>query len=174
MKFGGKRRQEPDAPDEPAAPGSVAGSAPPPASDSWSPPVAESHMPAAPHDEPVAYDDEPVVEGEAVELPVEHVPAPSYEPQVSPRTGRAQPASERMPFPVADEPVAVVTPGPEPAPVTSLGDSAEAYASGHAAAPGPSWQEPVMQIANERPELVVAAAFAGGVLAALILRRLGS
>jgi hypothetical protein len=79
-----------------------------------------------------------------------------------------------MPVPVAEEPVAVVTPGPEPAAVTSLGDSAEAYASGHAAAPGPSWQEPVLEIANERPELVVAAAFAGGVLAALILRRLGS
>jgi hypothetical protein len=174
MKFGGKRRQEPDAPDEPAAPGSVAGSSPPPVTDAWGPPVAEPHMAAAPPDEPGAYDDEPVVEGEAVELPVEHAAAPAYEPPLSPRTQRARPAPERMPFPVADEPVAVVTPGPEPAHVTSLGDSAEAYASGHAAAPGPSWQEPVMQMANERPELVVAAAFAGGVLAALILRRLGS
>ncbi len=167
MKFGGKRRQDADAPDAPAAPASVPGSAPPPVSDSWSAPVA------APLDEPGAYD-EPVVEGEAVELPVEHVPAPAYEPPAPPRVERAQPAPEQMPFPVAEEPVAVVTPGPEPAPVTSLGDSAEAYASGHAAAPGPSWQEPVLQIANERPELVVAAAFAGGVLAALILRRLGS
>jgi hypothetical protein len=163
MKFGGKRRQDADAPDAPAAPASVAGSAPPPVTENWTPP--------APADEPVAYD-EPVVEGEAVELPVEHVPAPAYEPPAP--VEHARPASERMPFPVADEPVAVVTPGPEPAPVTSLGDSAEAYASGHAAAPGPSWQEPVLEIANERPELVVAAAFAGGVLAALILRRLGS
>jgi hypothetical protein len=170
MKFGGKRRQGPDAPDAPAAPASVAGSAPPPVTESWSPPIAE---PRAPADEPLAYE-EPVVEGEAVELPVEHVPAPAYEPPAPPRAEPAQPAPERMPFPVADEPVAVVTPGSEPAPVTSLGDSAEAYASGHAAAPGPSWQEPVMQIANERPEFVVAAAFAGGVLAALILRRLGS
>jgi hypothetical protein len=31
-----------------------------------------------------------------------------------------------------------------------------------------------MELANERPEFVVAAAFAGGVLAALILRRLGN
>ena len=100
--------------------------------------------------------DEPVVEGEAVELPA------------SPATG-----GDPMPFPVAGEPVAVVTPGPGPDPVTTLGDSGEAFASGHAAAPGPSWQEPVAAMANERPELVVAAAFAGGVLAALILRRLG-
>lgn len=163
MRFGGKRRQDADAPDA----ASVAGSEPPPVSDSWTPPVA------APYEEPVAYD-EPVVEGEAVELPVEQAPAPLYEPPAPPRAERAPRAPRRMPFPVADEPIAVVTPGPEPAPVTSLGDSAEAYASGHAAAPGPSWQEPVLQIANERPELVVAAAFAGGVLAALILRRLGS
>jgi len=101
--------------------------------------------------------DEPVVEGEAVELP-----AP-------PATG-----GDRMPFPVAGEPVAVVTPGSGPDRITTLGDSGEVFASGHAAAPGPSWQEPVMEMANERPELVVAAAFAGGVLAALILRRLGS
>jgi hypothetical protein len=66
-----------------------------------------------------------------------------------------------------------VTPGAGPAQTSTLGDSGEAFASGHAAAPGPSWQEPVMELANERPELVVAAAFAGGVLAALILRRLG-
>ena len=30
-----------------------------------------------------------------------------------------------------------------------------------------------MELADERPELVVAAAFAGGLLAAMILRRLG-
>ena len=31
-----------------------------------------------------------------------------------------------------------------------------------------------MELANERPELVVGAAFAGGLLAAMILRRLGN
>jgi hypothetical protein len=118
-----------------------------PAADSWTAPLGEQE----------AARDEPVVEGEAVELP-----AP-------PTTG-----GDPMPFPVAGEPVAVVTPGAAPNPVTTLGDSGEAFASGHAAAPGPSWQEPVMEMANERPELVVAAAFVGGVLAALILRRLGS
>jgi len=60
------------------------------------------------------------------------------------------------------------------APVTTLGNSGDAFASANAAAPGPSWQEPVMELANERPELAIAAAFAGGVLAAMILRRLGS
>jgi hypothetical protein len=79
-----------------------------------------------------------------------------------------------MPFPVAEQPISVVAPGPGPAPVTTLGDSGEAFASGHAAAPGPSWQEPVMELANERPELAIAAAFAGGLLAAMILRRLGN
>jgi hypothetical protein len=79
-----------------------------------------------------------------------------------------------MPFPVAEQPISVVTPGPGPAPVTPLSNAGEAFASGHAAAPGPSWQEPIMEIANERPELVVAAAFAGGLLAAMILRRLGN
>jgi hypothetical protein len=113
--------------------------------------------------------EEPVVEGEAVELPPVEPAEPVYEPSASPATG-----ADSMPFPVAGEPVAVVTPGAGPAQTTTLGDSGEAFASGHAAAPGPSWQEPVMKLANQRPEFVVAAAFAGGVLAALILRRLGS
>ena len=110
--------------------------------------------------------DEPVVEGTAVELPDE--PAAQREP-VAPTVERTQPAAP------AEEPVAVATPGPAPDPVTKLGDTGEAYASGHAETPGAaSWQEPVMKLANERPELVVAAAFAGGLLAAMILRRLGN
>jgi len=156
MRFG-KRRQDTTDTGEPAAPVSVADSVtrPPEAvTDSWTAPEATTEAEA-----------QPVVEGEAVELP-------GYEPPVPPRV--TQPGPDPMPFPVAEQPVTVVTPGPEPAPVTTLGESGEAYASGHAAAPGPSWQEPVMELANERPELVVAAAFAGGLLAALILRRLGN
>lgn len=88
---------------------------------------------------------------------------------------QAEPVVEGEAYEVfADEPISVVTAGAGPAPVTTLGDSGEAFASGHAAAPGPSWQEPVMELADERPELVVAAAFAGGLLAAMILRRLAS
>lgn len=181
MKFGKRRKESaaPDASDDVPA-------APPPVTDSWTVPAPdqqgayEQPAPAA-YEEPapVAYEEpapvayeEPAVEGEAVELPIEHVPAQAYEQPV-PLTMRQPAAAAAMPFPVAEEPVAVVTPG-EPVHVSSLGDAGEAYASGHAAAPGPNWQEPVMAMANERPELVVGAAFAGGILAAMILRRLGN
>jgi hypothetical protein len=89
---------------------------------------------------------EPVVEGDAVELP----------------------------FAVADEPIAVATSRPGPDPVSRLGNAAEAFATGHADTPAPSWQEPLMELAHEKPELVVAGAFAGGLLFAMILRRLGN
>ncbi|MEA2193817.1 MAG: hypothetical protein QOG42_251, partial [Solirubrobacteraceae bacterium] len=129
--------------------------------------IAEQEVPGAPAGEelPVVHA-EPVVEGEAYEVFADEPPAPLAVDQ-------HEPAAAAMAVPVAEQPVSVVTPGPGPAPVTSLGDAGEAFASGHAAAPGPSWQEPVMALANERPELVVAAAFAGGLLAAMILRRLG-
>jgi hypothetical protein len=176
MKLG-KRRREADAPEAADAEVSVAE----PAADGEAAPVAVAHeQPIAyepePYEEPSAHEpesaayDEPVVEGEAIELPIEHVPAQAFEPAAAP----AMRQPHDMPFPIADEPVAVVTADGEPPQVSSLGDAGEAYASGHAPTPGPSWQEPVMELANERPELVVAAAFAGGVLAAMILRRLGN
>jgi hypothetical protein len=93
--------------------------------------------------------DATVVEGHAVELP----PVP----------GGA----------VAQEPVAVVSSGPETG-VARLAETAPFYASGHAHGTAPSWPEPVAQLAAERPEVVVGAAFAGGLLFALILRRLGN
>lgn len=52
--------------------------------------------------------------------------------------------------------------GPEPAPHTQPAGSAM-FGGAQAAAPS-----------TERPEVVVGAAFAGGLLAALILKRLGS
>ena len=133
-------------------------------------PVAEYETPGSPAGEelPVAQV-EPAVEGEAYEIPAEDPPETLTVHQHEP-----EPSPAPMSAPVAEQPISVVTPGPGPAPVVTLGDSGEAFASGHAAAPGPSWQEPVMELANERPELAVAAAFAGGVLAAMILRRLGS
>ena len=181
MKLG-KRGDSDDA----GTSGGTAGdsSATPPAPSPPLPPVPESPPPVAEHEVPVAEQEvpgapageelpvvqaEPVVEGEAYEVfadeSSETLTVHQHEPA-------QQPAA--MPFPAAEQPVSVVTSGPGPAPVTSLGNSGEAFASGHAAAPGPSWQEPVMELADERPELVVAAAFAGGVLAAMILRRLGS
>ena len=176
MKFG-KRRKETDAPGSGDAQAPGATSAPPPATQSWTTLGADPAAPAydAQPDEPVEPPYlEPVVEGEAVELPAAETPAPEFHQPVPLTYRGAHPAPDPMPYPIADQPVGAVSSGGAAAAVSSLGDAGEAFASGHAAAPGPSWQEPVMQLADERPELVVAAAFAGGVLAALILRRLGS
>jgi hypothetical protein len=166
MKLG-KRRQDAAAPDPPDATVSVADSSAPPVADSWTG-AGAAQPPVEPAAEPLIYA-EPVVEGEAVELPAAEPASPIYEPPT------AQ-ASSPTPYPVAEQPVTAVesAPGAGPAPVASLGDSGEAFASGHAAAPGPSWQEPLIELANERPEVVVGAAFAGGVIAAMILRRLGN
>lgn len=164
MKLG-KRRKGADAPGAPDQPEPHADSAPPPAVESWTAPAGEP----APE-----YHDEPVVEGEAVELPAGEAPPQEFHQPVPLTLQQHQPAPAAMPFPVADQPVTVVSAGAGTGPVTSLGASGEAFASGHAAAPGPSWQEPIMELANERPELVVGAAFAGGILAAMILRRLGN
>jgi hypothetical protein len=78
-----------------------------------------------------------------------------------------------MPFPVAEEPVLVYNSGPDSPAVTPLAEAGEAHASGHAVGTSPSWPEPVLQIVGERPEVLVGAAFAGGLLFAMILRRLG-
>ena len=157
---------------------------PPPVTEHEVPPVpvAEQEAPGSPAGEELPIDHvEPVVEGEAYEVfaddPPETLAVHQHEPPPlppPPPPPPAPPAAAPMSLPVADQPISVVTPGPAPAPVTPLSNAGEAFASGHAAAPGPSWQEPVMELANERPELVVAAAFAGGLLAAMILRRLGN
>lgn len=182
MKFG-KRRQEAQVPGVPGvtipttgSKGSKRGrhttSAPPapPVTDSWTVPSGES-----PPAEPLIHA-EPVVEGEAVELPAAEPAGPVYEPPVPLTLQGAAATAAAIPDPIAEQAVTVVesASGPRPAPVSSLADGGEAFASGHAAAPGPSWQEPLMELANERPEIVVGAAFAGGVLAAMILRRLGN
>jgi hypothetical protein len=161
MKLG-KRRQEVPVPGVPGVKISTAGSkrprrgkaaggataaasapAEPAATDSWTAPAEPEPVAASVPAGSVAHD-EPVVEGEAVELPPVEPAAPVYEPPVASTQPGSAP-SDPMPF-----------------------------ASGHAAAPGPSWQEPMMELANERPEIVVGAAFAGGLLAAMILRRLGN
>ena len=199
MKFGKRQKKGPDA--DPGAPGPdpVATPGPEPVPDapaplvdsaiaaSWTAPappaidaITEPEPPVAEPEPPVH--DEPVVEGEAFELFTDDPPAPAETLHVQ-QHQPSPPAPQPMPFPVAEQPVAVVTPGAAAAPVTTLGDVGQAFASGHAAGPshgsGPArpaaaWQEPVMELANERPELVVGAAFAGGLLAAMILRRLGS
>ena len=196
MKFGKRDDSEPggavgDSPAIPPVPAPPTAADPPlPPVPESPPPVAEHEVPAAPVAEqeapgspageelPIAHVEPVVVEGEAYEVfadePPETLNVQQHQPVPPSPPAPVAPAAAPMPFPVAEQPISVVTPGPGPAPVTTLGDAGEAFASGHAAAPGPSWQEPIMEIANERPELVVAAAFAGGLLAAMILRRLGN
>lgn len=185
MKFGKRQKKGPDA--DPGAPGPdpvAADHAPAPVAEAPAPiaepepePEAEPEPPSA-EPEPTVHE-EPVVEGEAFELFTDDPPAPAETLQVH-QHAPPPPPPEPMPFPVAEQPVAVVSSGAAAAPVTTLGEAGQAFASGHAAGPshgptpGPSWQEPVMELANERPELVVGAAFAGGLLFAMILRRLGS
>jgi hypothetical protein len=172
MKFG-KRGDSDDVGASGASVGDPAPAEPLPPVPESPPPVAEHEVPGAPAGEelPVVHA-QPVVEGEAYEVSVDEPPETLTVHQVE-----AMPAP--MPFPVAEQPVSVVTPGPGPAPVTTLSDAGEVFASGHAASPraagpAPSWQEPMRELADERPELVVAAAFVGGLLAAMILRRLGN
>jgi len=202
MKFG--KRQKKDADADPGAPGPdpvAADQAPEPVAAAPEPPVAAPDSPfaaswtapaqpapvAEPEPEPPAVEpdfathDEPVVEGEAFELFTDEPHAPPETLHVEQHQPPPAPP-EAMPFPVAEQPVAVVSPDAAAVPVTTLGEAGAAFASGHAAGPShaysspptPSWQEPVMELANERPELVVGAAFAGGLLAAMILRRIAS
>ncbi len=204
MKFGKRQKKDPDAdPGAPPGPDTVAVPAPEPIVAAPEPPVAAPDsqfaasltVPAQPEPAPmaepeteppaverdVAAHEEPVVEGEAFELFTDEPHAPAETLQVHQHQPPPSPP-EPMPFPVAEQPVAVVSPDGAAAPVTTLGEAGAAFASGHAAGPGhaysappaPSWQEPVMELANERPELVVGAAFAGGLLAAMILRRIAS
>lgn len=179
MKFG-KRSDSDDAGATGGAVGDFAPAQPLPPVPESPPPVAEHEVPGAPAGEPLPSVDElpvvhaePVVEGEAYEVFADE-PAPD-----ALTVHHVEPDAASTPSPVAEQPVSVVSPGPGPAPVTRLADAGEAFASGHAATPPasgppPSWQEPMRELADERPELVVAAAFVGGLLAAMILRRLGN
>lgn len=113
---------------------------------------------------------EPVAAPEPVHAP----PARPLGEPLPPPGGTWAPAPSPMPFPVAEEPVLVYTSGSENAEVSSLAGAGEAYASGHASGTSPSWPEPVVALAAERPEVIVGAAFAGGLLLAMIFRRLGN
>jgi hypothetical protein len=151
MKLG-KRRSEAEPVAEPTRV-----SAPPPASS-----APASPPPTVGYESPGG-GAETIVDAEAVELPATEGSAP-----VPP--AYAPPAP---PFPVAEEPVSVVSSGPDPGGVTPLAEAGPFYASGHAHGTAPSWPEPVLALATERPEIVVGAAFVGGILLAAILRRLG-
>lgn len=184
MKFG-KRRKGAEPVAEPA--GSETPSAEP-VPVKWADPPDPQPVPAAPAPSaaaapPAASEPETIVDAEAVELPAEPVedavaeaPAPAAAAATPPPPAAAYmpPPAAQMPFPVAEQPVRVASSDAGPGGATPLSDTGSAYASGHAAGTSPSWPEPVMQLATERPEVVVGAAFAGGLLFAAILRRLGN
>jgi hypothetical protein len=160
MKIGKRRRDA-----EPVAePTGVTGPPPPPPG-AAQPSVVGYEPPAREADD----DADAIVDAEAVELPAA---SPSPPPPAPPPTTAYVPPAP--PFPVAEEPVTVVSSGPEPGGVTPLAEAAPFYASGHAHGTAPSWPEPVLALAAERPEVVVGAAFVGGILLAAILRRLGN
>lgn len=108
---------------------------------------------------------EPVVDGEAVELPSE--PAP-------PGPAFARPVPLAMSEPSSPL-VAAAIPAMPPPVLPNVDGAASGGGSpgfdGHA--PDPLRQS-IEVLAAERPELVVGAAFVGGILAAMILRRLGN
>jgi hypothetical protein len=160
MKIG-KRR--PDA--EPVAEPTGVTAPPPPDPGPTRPSVVGYEPPAG----ETGDDADAIVDAEAVELPAAAPPPPP--PAPPPTTAYVPPAP---PFPVAEEPIAVVSSGPDPGGVTPLAEAGPFYASGHAHGTAPSWPEPVLALAAERPEVVVGAAFVGGILLAAIVRRLGS
>ncbi len=104
--------------------------------------------------EPSSTDPEPAVDSDAVELPAG--PAPLKVEQA--------PAYANPPAPSAN-PIVDVSSAP--------GATAPSF-DGHAAEPPADPLESVKVLAAERPELAVGAAFAGGIIAAMILRRLGN
>jgi hypothetical protein len=154
MKLGRRRGDA-----EPVAEPTGATAPPPPGPAPAGPPVVSGQPPA---DETEAIVDADAVELPPAEAPVAHTP---------PAAAHMPPAT---PFPVAEEPVAVASSGPASERVTPLGEAGSFYASGHAHGTAPSWPEPVIALAAERPEVVVGAAFVGGLLFAAILRRLGN
>ncbi len=135
--------------------------------------AAERNEDAIP-DEP-----EPAVDGEAVELTEAAVPVVA---PVTPVAAQPPPApAAGAPPPPLPSPVASAAPPPPPAPLSPphvkplppIGDASSVPGAFDGHAPEPAVHA-IGELAVERPELIVGAAFAGGILAAMILRRLGS
>ena len=176
MKFGkrsgkGKAVAE-DAGDAAAAPSETwteadeRAAAPDPATQTWTDADTRAATAEPPDETWTAADEraaaDSVVEGEAVELTGSAAaPEPSARPV--PLTIH-EPAHHDAPAP-ASNPIVDVSGAP--------GATAPSY-DGHAAEPPADPLEPVRALVAERPEVAVGAAFAGGILAAMILRRLGN
>jgi len=135
-------------------------------------PMADA--PAQPGDasDPVA-GPEPVVEGEAVELPAD---PPPPEPFARPMPAGA--TREPPPEPFA-RPIPAMPHVPPTTPLSAVSGAGAPIADGHGPDPldghgADSLMDPLRELAAGHPEYVVGAAFAGGILAAMILRRLGN
>jgi len=103
---------------------------------------------------------EPAVDSEAVELVGDVAPAP--------------PVAVSMP-----DPVTPVTPLPRTPPAAAMASEtrlppAPVDAPAFATSGADPLKDELRVLATERPEIVVGAAFAGGIVAAMILRRLGN
>jgi hypothetical protein len=144
MKFGKRGKGEKSA-DEPAA---TSARNVPPATVSWPGPEPDPPEPAIP---------EATVVGEAVELDAGPLP---------PATPVARPVPPPSPGAASGS-----THGPGATPLSSTAAAGAPVADGHGPDP---LTDPLRELAAERPEVVVGAAFAGGILAAMILRRLGN
>jgi hypothetical protein len=117
------------------------------------------------NDDATGGEPEPAVDGEAIELTDAVVPVVPPAPPVPPP---APPAPVLSPPPPPPPP-----PAPHVKPLPPIGDATSIPGAFDGHAPEPS-VHPIGELAGERPELIVGAAFAGGILAAMILRRLGS
>jgi len=82
-----------------------------------------------------------------------------------------------VPLTIHETPAVPDPPAPAASPIVDVSaapsPTAPSY-DGHAAAPPADPLEPIRALVAERPEVAVGAAFAGGILAAMILRRLGN
>jgi hypothetical protein len=146
------RAATPEPPSESWTAADERAAAPDPATQTWTP--ADERAAAA--------DPGPVVDSEAVEL-TGSAPAPEPAARPVPVTIH-EPAHHDAPAP-ASNPIVDVSGAP--------GATAPSY-DGHAAEPPADPLQPVRALVAERPELAVGAAFAGGIVAAMILRRLGN
>jgi hypothetical protein len=168
MKLG-KRRKDDDPAAEPFA-AAEAGVSSGPATETWTAPAGE------PVSDATLAASDPPVDSDAVELPSAPVPAAEPEPvaAVTP-VPPVPPVPLTMPGPPAREyggPASGVAMPPPVAHDPAIAMGGAVPADGHA--PADPLMDELKVLAAERPEIVVGAAFAGGILAAMILRRLGN
>jgi hypothetical protein len=156
-----RERHRDDEPTDGSLAAADAGAPPDAATGTWTVPAADASL-----DEPVVAEPagpEPAVDSEAIELVGDVAPPPGPP---------APPVAVSLPDPVTyAAPSAGVAPPPLIADGPVLRGTAAPSSDGRTT--GPLVDE-IKVLAGERPEIVVGAAFAGGILAAMILRRLGN